>query len=71
MLVQGSLTQLDYPDSTGTQALGLNNNGIVVGFYTDAVGKYAWFHLQPDDQGMAVDRRSGWRWHDHRQRHKR
>ncbi|HET6180577.1 MAG TPA: hypothetical protein VFE61_26905 [Candidatus Sulfotelmatobacter sp.] len=38
VLVQGSLTQLDYPDSTGTQALGLNNNGIVVGFYTDAAG---------------------------------
>jgi probable HAF family extracellular repeat protein len=34
----GTFTTLDFPDSTGTQALGLNNKGQVVGFYTDSAG---------------------------------
>ena len=29
---------LDYPGSTGTQALGLNNKGLVVGVWTDTSG---------------------------------
>ena len=36
--VQGHFTVLDYPGSTGTQALGLNNKGLVVGSWTDTSG---------------------------------
>jgi hypothetical protein len=37
LLVQGDFTQLDYPESTSTAALGLNaTNQLVVGSYTDS-----------------------------------
>jgi hypothetical protein len=39
LLVQGSFTRLDYPDSTSTMATGLNEkNKLVVGSYTDTAG---------------------------------
>ena len=38
LLVGNTLTQLNVPGSSFTQALGLNNTGDVVGFYNDSMG---------------------------------
>jgi probable HAF family extracellular repeat protein len=37
----GTFTTLDFPGATGTGAGGINNDGDIVGGYTDATGNHA------------------------------
>jgi probable HAF family extracellular repeat protein len=54
--VFGHFTVLDYPGSTGTQALGLNNKGLVVGSWTDTSGNtHGFVYTVSTDTFVPVD----------------
>jgi uncharacterized membrane protein len=42
----GTFTQIDYPGATGTQAMSINNTGIVVGSFWDPTGRSHGFRLR-------------------------
>jgi len=54
LLADGTLTTLDPPGSTSTQAFGLNNRGQVVGAYLDAAGNTHGF-VYRDGRFQSVD----------------
>jgi probable HAF family extracellular repeat protein len=57
-LAGGTYTALNYPKSTSTQALGINNNGEIVGSYTDANGGMHGFHYA-NGEWTSIDDPSG------------
>jgi hypothetical protein len=69
LLQGGTFTQLDYPSSIFTQALGLNNNGQVVGSLDGFGQPDARIRLYDQQRPVHVDRRTTWRRHDHRERY--
>ena len=60
LLVQGDFTQLDYPGSSSTMALGLNaTNKLVVGTYTDAAGTHGFTYNRTTKAWTPIDDPSG------------
>jgi uncharacterized membrane protein len=50
----GTITSIDYPDSIDTKALGINNQGDIVGSYVDANGKAHGFITKKGDLKAAM-----------------
>lgn len=60
LLVQGDFTQLDYPGSSSTMALGLNaTNKLVVGTYTDSEGTHGFTYNRTTKKWQSIDDPSG------------
>ena len=60
LLNAGVFLQLDYPNSTFTQALGLNNRGQVVGAYMDSAGlTHGFVYTVSSGQYASVDDPNG------------
>ena len=56
----GVLVQLDFPEATFTQALGLNNNGQIVGAYMDSQGlTHGFLYTVSSGQYATVDNPHG------------